>query len=892
MYFYLQKYKFIGNFKHIETKNINIMKSNLLNLLFVILCVPSYTQILDDFSDGNFSENPSWIGSDSIFIVNDDLQLQNYAEIAGNSWLSIDYKKKNAMEWRFWIRENFSPSANNFTDVFLYSDSQNVNDSKTAYFLRFGESGSSDVIEFFKKENGEDISLCRGNDTFIASSFSTFVKITYDESRCWRIFVDKNGSGIFNVEMEIIDNEFYEMNDNACFGISCTFSNSNVKRFYFDDFYIGEIIIDTEAPLLTNCRVVNEHQMELTFTEALDEKLALDIDNYLVDNQLNNPKNVFFGNNLSSVILEFENIIQEALVYKLTIKKIEDLSSNLTENIVCEFSYYNHKENDIVINEIMADPEPVVELPSYEYIELYNTTDFPLNLKNWVLVIGNSKHEISEDIDIEADGYMILCHDEAVDHMSLYGKCYGFSSFQISNSGTYIALIDSVDNIISDINFDISWYDDDYKEEGGWSLEQIDTFNPCAGKLNWSSSCYGAGGTPGSLNSINNENPIRPDLDHLNMINNYIIEIFFDQKMNKESLQDVDNYFISETQSYPEEIYMLPDKNNYVELIFEHSFEENKIYTLNINNVLNCKNITTEDVIIAHFGIPQRVECNDLIINEILFNPVSTSVDYVEIFNKSDKVIDLSKILLGSINESFPNPPDTTFKEICSDSRLLMPKSYILLSIDSESVKNQYNSESDDFIKMSSFPSLPNDEGCVFISNKNKEMIDMLYYSDKMHYDLLVETKGVALERISFEKPTSDLNNWNSAAYSVNYGTPGYKNSMSVDYDESMKDDEISIIPEIFSPDGDGYDDICSIYYNFDRSGYSMNIKIFNTKGVLLRRLLENSLIEDKGFVNWNGCDDNNKSVLSGIYVVQIEVFDTQGFVKRIKKTVVIGKRF
>ena len=107
-----------------------------------------------------------------------------------------------------------------------------------------------------------------------------------------------------------------------------------------------------------------------------------------------------------------------------------------------------------------------------------------------------------------------------------------------------------------------------------------------------------------------------------------------------------------------------------------------------------------------------------------------------------------------------------------------------------------------------------------------------------MHYDLLVETQGVSLERISSENPSTDKNNWHSASFDVNYGTPGYKNSMTTDVIEIDDNNEINIVPEIFSPDNDGFDDICNIYYDLNENGYTINIKIFNSKGRLVNNLL------------------------------------------------------
>ena len=861
----------------------------LLSLLIFVLGF-CRAQVFDDFSDGNFNEKPAWLGSDSLFRINEEYQLQLNSNYGGEAWLSVDYEKPKETEWRFWIKEKFSPSSKNFCDVFLYSDTQELKTCKQAYILRFGESGSDDVIELLRLNNGELTSLCRGTDTFIASSFSTFIKVTYEESNNWNIYTDKEGNGNYKLEATAFDEEFASLSQNASFGFYCTFTNSNTKQFYFDDIYIGSKIIDSIAPELINCEPIDDFNLQLNFNEAICEN-SLKKENFLIENHDANPTNVEYGNNISTLILKFEKQIEEEIHHTLKIKNIEDLEGNISDEITYKFLYYNAKEYDIVINEIMADPSPQIELPDWEFIELHNTTDFPINIKKWKLTIGNSEYVINENIEIQADDYLILCNIDAVDDLSQYGKCYGFSSFQISNSGTNLTLIDKNENYISSIDFNISWHSSDYKKDGGWSLEQIDANNPCAGKPNWSSSICDRGGTPGKSNSIKNENIIIPELDYIYPISKNILEIYFNQNMNIETLQNTENYLIKEIQAYPDEVYLFPEKKNYAELIFNHDFEENKLYTLNINNVTNCKDISLENEINAAFGIPSQIERKDIIINEILFNPISSGVEYIELFNRSDKVIDLSKIMIGTIKESFPNPNDTIVKDISQKGRILIPKSYCLLSIDSEIVKYQYDSPSNDFLDIESLPSLPNEEGHIIICNKSREIIDEVLYSEKMHYDLLIETQGVSLERISSENPSSDKNNWHSAAYNVNYGTPGYKNSMTSDYAEIKNDNEINIIPEIFSPDGDGFDDICNIYYDLDENGYTLNIKIFNSKGRLVNNLLNNSLVNNEGFVSWNGCNDSNHHLESGIYIIQAEIFDLEGFVKRIRKVVVMATK-
>lgn len=876
------------------------MKLILTILLVIKFGIWCRAQVFDDFADGDFGENPTWLGNDSLFIVNESKQLQLNASTENSAYLSVAYNKEDDMEWHFWIREKFSPSSNNYCDVYLICDNQDLKTANQGYILRFGEAGSEDVIRLLRFKTGDYfINLNNGNDTFIASSFSTSVKVTYDKSNHWKIFIDKEGSGFYKLEAEGYDDNPLLFNDTVYFGFDCNFTSSNTKQFYFDDIYIGEKIIDSIPPELSSCDVIDDHHIELKFNETVDENSALNTDNYNISNLDIHPIDAHYGENYSTIILGFENAITEKIYHTLEIDNIADYEGNVSNKIYHTFLYYKAQAYDIVINEIMADPSPPVGLPEWEYLELYNASDFPINLKGWKLTAGTNEFLFDESIEIQPKDYLILCHEDAVNLFLIFGSVKGFVSFMILNYRSDLALFDDRNSLISSVDFDVSWHSAKYKEEGGWSLEQIDEDNPCAGKLNWSSSISGAGGTPGKCNSIKEINIVAPNLDYITPISSNTIAVQYNQNMNIESLNNIENYLIKEIQINPIEINLIPNKNDYAELVFEQDFYEGELYTLNIKNICNCKDIVLDGDINMEFGLPSDVEKNDVIINEILFNPISPGVDYLEIYNHSEKVINLSNLLVGAIKESFPNPPDTVLKTICQEQRILLPNTYMLLSTDNDIVISQYLTDEENlstklyhnFLETNELPSFPNGEGRIIICNKSRKIIDEVYYSEKMHYDLLTETKGVSLERIAFDNPSLDETNWHSASSSVNYGTPGYDNSMAMNEVIENGNDEIYISPEIFSPDGDGFDDNCAIYYKFEENGFTLNIKIFNSKGILTRNLLHNNLVADEGNVIWDGRDNNSHRVEPGIYIVQAEFFDLKGFVKRIKKVVTVATK-
>ncbi len=857
------------------------------NMLLLLLLLPFslFAQVTDDFSDGDFSQNPTWTGTTDKFIVNSNKQLQLNAEGEGTAFLSLPITEFESMEWQFWIREAFAPSGNNYADVWLSADNTDLQQATQGYFLRFGEGGSNDAIELFRKGTDGQQSICRGAEGAIASSFAVAVKVTCDREGHWMLQTCYDNSGVYLIEAQGADDTYGR---GGHFGFWSKFTSSNAKKFYFDDVYVGPRIADHEPPQLMASEVLDVTHLRLAFNEALDENTALNSSNYSIDNGLGHPVSVSFGDNLATVVLQLEREIGNGVNYTLTVSGVQDLWNNTMEPTTLAFSIYEASEYDIVINEILADPNPAVGLPEWEFVELYNTTEFSIDMKDWQIRIGANDNTFGSFV-LAPHGYVILCHNDAVPELRQYSHCIGFGSFSVGNTSSAMYLYSKEGLLISRVNFSNTWYHDPDKANGGWTVEQIDPLNPCAGASNWTASMDVSGGTPGRLNSVNGENNMPPKVERLSMFGNQIVQLWFDQQMNPADLLETQHFLVEETNGHPQQTVVNPLDGTYVELHFDHGFEEGVVYTLVINGATNCVGTTIEADTKVQFGIPNEIAEGEILINEILFDPIAPGVDYVELYNNTDKTFDISTLMLGVVKKSFPNPADTTLKEITADSRLFLPHTYVLLSANSEMVGQQYDCPTDNFVQMASFPSYANAGGTAILMGKDGTVIDAMAFSEKMHYPLLKVTKGVSLERVSFQQPSMNADNWHSAAERVHFGTPGYENSMAQHADDS--NDEISITPDIFSPDGDGSEDACFVNYRFDEAGYTMNIYIFNVAGQLVRHLAKGELVGQEGRVIWNGLDGNGNKLPVGVYIVMTEVFNFGGKVKQFKNAVVVGTR-
>ncbi|PKP33230.1 MAG: hypothetical protein CVT99_01905 [Bacteroidetes bacterium HGW-Bacteroidetes-16] len=857
-------------------------------LFFILLWFPLllFAQVSDDFSDGNFTENPVWTGDQNKFVVNDNFQLQLMDTAAGASMLATANQFVGETEWRCFIRLAFSPSSNNNGRFYLISNQQDMHLPLQGYFLQLGESGSSDALEIFRQDGESVTSVCRGTEGLIASSFSIRVKITKSTDGLWKMYVDPQGGENFQLETQGTDNTFQQTN---ALGFLCIYTVSNDDNFYFDDVYAGPVIVDNTPPVWLTTSVTSDSTLLLGFDESLNAASVATLSNYEANNGIGTPASTeLVTGNPTNIQLVFSQKFPSGQMNRLSVSGIRDLAENLMDPGSQDFVFYRAQAGDVVINEIMADPNPVVALPDFEYLELYNLTENLIDLTNWTLTIGTTVKTF-DFVVIPANGYLIVSKEEAEPEFTSYGLFYGFSSLALTNAGQTVTLANNEGMLINQVTYSDDWYKDPDKEDGGWSLEQMNPGNYCSGSENWHASENSPGGTPGTQNSVFNDQMLFPAPLKLVILADNILQLTFNQMMDETELQVKSNYEVDGGIGNPQYTYLVVDDSRKIELYFADGFINGKLYGLTAKrNLTNCAGIPMKSDTTISFGLPEIIGTQDIVINELLFNPWTDGVDYVELYNRSQKVLDLGALLLGTIKQSPPNPPDTLYYPILSEQQLMIPGEYLVLTVSPDVVKKQYYTQNPEaFLKVEPFPAFNNDSGTVQITTSENLLVDELKYNENMQYPLLSYLDGVALERINPHVSSNQTNNWHSASESVGFGTPGYLNSQDVS--QQVEDKSIQIVPEIFSPDNDGYQDVLNIMYTFDEPGYMMTVKIFNAGGYTVRKLVNNQYLGTSGMVSWDGIQDDHSKAPVGIYVFYVEVFDLNGNVKKYKKVGVLA---
>ncbi|MCK4427335.1 MAG: lamin tail domain-containing protein [candidate division Zixibacteria bacterium] len=545
---------------------------------------------------------------------------------------------------------------------------------------------------------------------------------------------------------------------------------------------------------------------------------------------------------------------------------------------------------NVIFNEILAnEPGSNTKL---EWVELFNTDSIDHDLGGWFFISKDYMTEISGGTIIPSGGFLIIARklvSEPPDSISFEGYwgdasgVWGDSELEdfpaieakmsLTNSGGTVSLIDP-DNIKRSFTWDEDCGD-------GVSLEKISP-ETTERSENWSCCIHPDKSTPGKINSVA---PAENDLSIKSE------ELFSSPPI---PLEDSSFSIIAivrnagTAKSLANEIAFFNDRNwdevleedeRLADLIMIPPLEVGEADTISIevnfpkgNYRIHAKIGEDEKDFNnqAFVNLKVRGTLPDVVINEFMCSPdLSLSqTEWVELYNRSDNSISIKNWLLGdSVEQNLITP----------DEAIIEPKGFLIITQDKDEFRATYSEVGCEVIEQESWQSLNNTGDKVIL----KDSLNLS--EDEVSYQQISAEKGISWERIDYDLPASDEGNWWKCTDPVG-ATPGKENSLHTHYSDKI---DLSITPNPFSPDGDGFEDEVTFHYVLPKMS-ELTLKVYDIKGRVVKTLIEDEP-QVTGKITWDGKDDKNRIVRIGIYIVLAEA---KGITNSVKKmTLVVAKR-
>lgn len=534
----------------------------------------------------------------------------------------------------------------------------------------------------------------------------------------------------------------------------------------------------------------------------------------------------------------------------------------------------------VFINEIMFAP-PAAQP---EWVELFNAQDAAVPLADWVLQDeSNTRAVIKNKISLPPRSYRVLAASSSLAATfnipdSLVIVLDNFPT--LNNSGDILLLRDFSGAVIDSAAYQPNWGATGIAAEKIWFERENVT-------ANWQPSRDARGGTPGTLNSVS---PRENDLA--------IIRLRFDPAAPRanESVQLIatirnagrrpsERFIVTlahdrnhdDTIQSGEEIgrvevnqSMLPEDSILVRQTWPQPPSGRNRLLATITAALDAE--TGNNLLAGKFavGYPAR----SVVINEIYYAPRSGEAEWVEFYNRSAQPVDLAAWRWRDADAS-------AFVALPDSAPMLAPGAFALFAAG----RNVAFADPDANVMVpKNWLTLNNDRETLVLMDFHGRMQDSLSFSSKWGGDT-----GIALERINPNLAGNDSSNWSSSV-ATSGSTPGQRNSIFTEVIPARA--TIAVAPQPFSPDGDGHDDFAVIQFQVPATTATAEVKIFDVRGRLVHHLLSNTPVGATHEVLWNGRNENNEPLPTGIYIVYLQAIQPSGGVLvEARTTLVLARR-
>ena len=485
-------------------------------IILVLLPVCAFAQFTETFDGPEIDSNNLWEGDLSDFQITDD----GWLSLVGDpdkkySRLKISLPYSNNMEWKFDVKMTFTPSDPNHIRFYLLTENLSLLGISSEYYIQIGSTKKTITLRRFRETEKAPVRIIEKElDVLKQNIVSLSVKVTLENSSLWSLYVREEGESTYT----LLDTKEQKISSGIKYiesGLACHYSKK-VRGHFIDNIEISSNITpseekpenpDTEEPVspvvfpkLLSVQPLNLCELQFTFDRPVDISEA----RFMISDIGKADRIGYADEQMKTVVnTKYSEEMVAGVNYTITYDGLTDMEGNKLVPFSEEFVLEGEDEEEaepgsILINEIMADPKGLEELPETEYVELYNTTDNVFVLTDWQFSYGGKAKPMTT-FEIPTKGYAVLYRsgrDIVAGPSAVKVPLDNFPS-ALANTGKLLQLFDGDNNLIDEVTYEKatpakSWE----RSSSGWHLSS----DP-------------RGGTPGSVNSSGKgeETPNEPD---------------------------------------------------------------------------------------------------------------------------------------------------------------------------------------------------------------------------------------------------------------------------------------------------------------------------------------------------------------------------------------------